>query len=285
MSVVLTGGTGYIGSAVLRRLVARGHEVVAVVRSDAAAEAVRAAGAEPAAGELTDREWLGALLVDADAAIHLADLGPEGDDAVLDAVIAAFSGTDRPYLHTGGVWTWGAGDDIREDDPGDPPALTAWRLARHERVLSAPVAAAVISPGIVYGHGRGIPVGVIADARDSDGVVPLVGDGSQHWTTVHVDDLAELYVLALEQRAAGEFIGVSGVNPTVRELAEAVAGPDGTVRAETVDASRARLGEGFADALLLDQQARGAKAREVLGWEPRRPSLLEELRGRAVAAG
>lgn len=274
MRVVLTGGTGYIGSAVLRHLLDRGHEVTAVVRSDAAAESVREAGARPALGDLTDSVWFAAVLADADGAIHSADLGGEGDDAVLDAVESAFAGTARPYVHTGGIWSWGSGDDITEDSPLAPPALTSWRASREARVLASDVAAAVIAPAVVYGSGRGIPVGVIAGARDEDGVIALVGSGEQHWASVHVDDLAELYVLVLEQGATGVFIGASGVNPTVRQLGEVL----GEVRPESDDASRERLGAGFADALLLDQQASGAKARAVLGWLPSRPSVLDELR-------
>lgn len=106
-----------------------------------------------------------------------------------------------------------------------------------------------------------------------------MGDGSQHWTTVHVDDLAELYVLALDAAAADEYyLGVSGHNPTVLELGEAAArGRSWPVVPETTESARGRLGEAFADALLLDQQAGGAHAREALGWSPSRSSLVEEF--------
>jgi nucleoside-diphosphate-sugar epimerase len=278
MDVVLTGGTGYIGSAVLRLLRARGHEVTAAVRSEQAAETVRAAGGRAAIGSLSDAAWVAALLDSADAVVHAADLGADGDDAWLDAVIPALVGSDRPYLHTGGIWSWGDNLDITEESPYAPPPLTAWRRARESRVLESELAAAVIAPAIVYGRGGGIPHGVIAGARDAEGVVSLVGNGEQHWATVHVDDLAELYVLVLEQRATGVYIGASGVNPTVRELGEAAAGPAGRVRPETAERSRARLGAAFADALLLDQSASGAQARG-LGWQPSRSSVLDELRG------
>jgi len=279
MHVVLTGGTGYIGSAVLRRLLEQGHTVTAVVRSEESADAVRSAGATPALGDVTDATWFAGVLADADGAIHTADLGGAGDDAVLDAVESALGGTSRPYVHTGGVWSWGSGADLTEESPLAPPALTSWRAAREARVLAADVAAAVIAPAVVYGYGGGIPAGVLAGSRDDAGVVTLVGSGEQHWSSVHVDDLAELYVLALEQGATGVFIGASGENPTVRELGEAAG--DG-VRAESDDESRARLGAGFADALLLDQQVSGEKARTLLGWAPSRASVLEELRGAPV---
>ncbi|MGH1548857.1 NAD-dependent epimerase/dehydratase family protein [Leifsonia poae] len=140
----------------------------------------------------------------------------------------------------------------------------------------------VVVPSIVYGYGKGL-ANVIVDAPRGSGVpaLRLIGDGSQHWATVHVDDLAALYVLALEHGAAGAtYIGAGGQNPTVRELGEAAAqaaGLAGGVAGESVEESRSRLGEQLADALLLDQQARGTKARIDLGWEPNGPSLLEEL--------
>lgn len=280
MRVVLTGGTGYIGSAVLRRLLEGGHDVTAVVRSDDSADAVREAGAHAELRDLSDAAWFAGILAAADGAIHTADLGGAGDDRVLDAVEAAFGGTGRPYLHTGGIWSWGSGADLTEQSPLAPPALTAWRADRESRVLNSDVAAAVIAPGVVYGHGGGIPVGVIAGSRDDDGVVGLVGSGEQHWTSVHVDDLADLYVRALEQNATGTFLAVSGINPTVREFGEAAGA---AVRPESDDASRARLGVGFADALLLDQQASGERARTALGWVPSRPSVLDELRELASA--
>ena len=142
-------------------------------------------------------------------------------------------------------------------------------------MLESGLTASVLSPGVVYGHDRGL-AGLVAP--DAEGRARLIGDGSQHWTTVHVDDLAALYVRALESgRPLGRLLGVSGVNPTVREIAEAYSPAE--IVAETAAETRARLGEAFADALLLDQQAVGDTARE-LGWAPTRPSLVEELRAR-----
>jgi nucleoside-diphosphate-sugar epimerase len=113
---------------------------------------------------------------------------------------------------------------------------------------------------------------------DGSGTARLVGSGDQHWTTIDADDLADLYVRAVDAaQPDAYYLGVSGQNPTVREIAEAAA-HGGTVVAETVEESRARLGELFADALLLDQQSRGSAAVADLGWSPQRPSLLDTLR-------
>ncbi|MEV8512721.1 NAD-dependent epimerase/dehydratase family protein [Dactylosporangium sp. NPDC051484] len=284
MKIVLTGGTGYIGSAVVERLVAGGHAVTALVRGEEAAEKVRKAGAEAVVGDLFDSEWTADQFVGGDAVVHLAATGDgesaRFDQAIVAAAVRALGGTGKPYVHTGGIWSWGDNADITEESPLAPPALTAWRSEIEQSVLDADLVATVVAPAVVYGHGGGIPAGVLVAARDEDGRVRLVGDGSQHWATVHVDDVAALYALVVERgERLGRLVAASGVNPTVRELAEAASGGAG-VAPETADASRARLSAPFADALLLDQQATGAKARS-LGWSPSGAALVEELRAGA----
>lgn len=286
MRILLTGATGYIGSAVLDELLAAGHEVDAVVRSGASAAAVAARGARAVEGDLSDAAWLASALTDVDAAIHAA--APEtGADAlnaaVVDAAIAAFAGTDRRFVLTSGVWVFGAGDALTEDGPLDAPDLVAWRVPLEERLLASGVSATVLAPAVVYGGDRGLLSLITDGPRTESGALTLVGDGTQRWTWVHVDDLARLYRIVVEHpEGQGRVLGVDGSSPTVREIAETVAGPAGVV-AETAEATRARLGVAFADALLLDQAASGAKARS-LGWEPRHTSVLDELVREASAA-
>jgi Nucleoside-diphosphate-sugar epimerases len=286
MDVFLTGSTGFIGSAVLRRLIDEGHEVTALVRSPEKAALVEAAGAQPLVGDATDDELLGAAARGADGVVHAAAPGdatsPEFDEHVAEIMLGALSGTGKPYLHTSGIWVYGDNGDITEESPTDAPAIAGWRPALHARLRAARgLVPVIIVPAIVHGHGGGVPNLLLPDKQ-----VHLIGDGHQHWPTVHVDDLAALYVLALEGASAGRveagsvYIGASGQNPTVRQLGDAAAqaaGIPGGATAETADESRARLGVFLADALLLDQQASGTRARADLGWEPNSPSLLEEL--------
>jgi nucleoside-diphosphate-sugar epimerase len=281
---LLTGGTGFIGSAVLDQLVAAGHQVTAVVRSQKSSLQVQDAGATGIIGDLFDAQWLAAELRGHDGAIHTAAGSDERDvalnDAIVDAVINAFGGTTKSFIHTGGIWTYGNNALITEASPADAPALTAWRVANEQRLLDSGVKASVVQPGIVYGYGKGIPA-LLAGSVEA-GSVTLFGTGDQHWATVHVDDLADLYVRALEQGPGGRaYIGAGGHNPTVRELGEALGG---NVAPESPAATVERLG-GFGEALLLDQQATGARAKSELGWQPSRPSLVDELRtGYAEAA-
>lgn len=283
MNILLTGATGFIGSSVLPRLLEEGHTVTALVRDDAKAATVEAAGATALVGDAADAALVERAARESDGVIHLAS-SQDVDAVLVPAVVAGLAGTGKPFVHTGGIWTYGSNDDIAEDSPAAPPALTAWRAIAEPLALGAEgVRGMLVVPSIVYGHGKGL-ANVIVDAPRGEGTVPalrLIGDGSQHWATVHVDDLAALYVLALEHGTAGAtYIGAGGQNPTVRELGETAAqaaGIAGGVQAESVEESRSRLGEGLADALLLDQQARGTKPRIDLGWEPNGPTLLEEL--------
>ncbi|RBQ20282.1 epimerase [Spongiactinospora rosea] len=287
MRVLLTGGTGHIGSAVLGRLVAAGHQVSALVRDAGKADAVKAKGAGAIIGDLSDGDALHELAARSDGVIHLASpgdaTGPALDETAATAFLRALSGTDRPYLHTAGVWEHGSGTVINESTPMNPPRLTAWRASIAERVLAATdVRTAVVAPAVAYGHGGGL-VNLVAAGPRTEGPEPaltMIGHGEQRWSTVHVDDLAELYVLALEKAPAGSyFIGAAGASPTVRQITEAVSnavGLSGRVEPEPVAQTLDRLGL-LGEALLLDQQAQGEAARRLLGWAPARPDILRDI--------
>jgi nucleoside-diphosphate-sugar epimerase len=291
MSIFLTGATGFIGSAVLRQLRLQGRDVTALVRSPEKAAKIEALGATAVIGDIADTGLLAEQAAASDGVIHLASPGDASsrdvDDALVTAVLDGLDGRDKRYVHTGGIWVWGSNPDITEESPRNAPPITAWREEIETRVLDAQgVSGSLIAPAVVFGHGRGIPA-LFTDVQGG-GAVRLVGDGSQHWTTVHVDDLAELYILAFDLGESGStYIGASGENPTVREIGEAAAfgqGLDSRVEEQTIEETRARLGEPFADALLLDQQARGSAARIDLGWEPNGPSILEEFRTGSYAS-
>ncbi|HEY9310097.1 MAG TPA: NAD-dependent epimerase/dehydratase family protein [Microbacterium sp.] len=279
MRILLTGSTGYIGSALLARLVASGHEVVAVVRTPEAAAQVTARGALAAQGDVADPAWFAEQLDAADAAVHTAaptDGAAAFNAGVVDTVIAAFSHTGKRFVLTSGIWLWGSGAGIVETTPLDAPELVAWRVPIEERLLASHVDAAILAPGVVYGRGRGLLNLILDGPRTPAGAIRLIGDGAQHWSWVHVDDLARLYELALTApEANGRLIASDGAPTSVREIAEHAAAEAGVVAATAEDAYD-RFGVAFADALLLDQQATGARAR-ALGWSPDHTSVLDEV--------
>jgi len=285
MRVALTGATGFVGSHILTELHEHGHEVTGLVRGNPGHVAAR--GATPAVVDLYDRAALVRLLSDADAAIHAASPGDETsanlDAAVADAAIDAFAGTGKPYLHISGVWIYGDNTAISEESPFKPPALVAWKEPIERRILDATgMRGVVIVASTAYGDGGGgLPGLLLGSPQDDTGNLIMIGSGQQHWSTVHVADLADFFRRVLESDSArGYYIVGDGLNPTVAELTTAAAatvGAPGAVPGSDEEA-RARLGDYFAEVVLLDQGTIAAKARDELGWQPTRAGLVDELR-------
>ena len=287
MKVVLTGATGFVGSHVLADLYKYGHEVTALVRDDAQADTVAARGATPVVVDLYDRPAVARLLGTADGAIHTASPGDatsaDLDSAVVDAVTGAFAGTGKPYLQISGLWIYGANPAITEGSPVNAPAMVSWKEPIERRVLGATdIRGVVIVSSVAYGDGGGgIPGLLLGSPRDNAGHLIMLGTGQQHWSTVHAADLADFFRRALENESArGRYVIGNGAHPTVAELTQAAAvaaGAPGAVPGSD-DEARARLGDYFAEVLLLDQGTDAARARAELGWYPSHPSLSDEFR-------
>ena len=287
MRVALTGATGFIGSHVLEELHEHGHQVTALVRDDGQADVVAAHGATPAVLDLYDRPAVVTLLRDADGAIHTASPGDETsanlDAAVVDAAIEAFAGTGKPYLQISGQWIYGANPAITEESARNAPALVSWKEPIERRVLDAEgIRGVVIVSGVAYGDGGGgIPGLLLGSPRDDAGNLIMLGTGQQHWSTVHVADLADFFRRVLEDDSArGLYVVADGANPTVAEITEAAAvaaGAPGAMPGSDEEA-QTRLGEYFAEVLLLDQGTDAEKARAELDWHPSHPGLVDEFR-------
>ncbi len=287
MRVALTGATGFIGSHVLTELLKNGHEVTALVRDDDQAGIVAARGAVPAVVDLYDRSAVVSLLRSVDGAIHTASPGDATsanlDSAVVDTAIDAFAGTGKPYIHVSGVWIYGANPAITEESPFDPPALVSWKVPIERRVLDAAgMRGVVIVAGVAYGDGGGgIPGLLLGSPRDAAGNLIMLGTGQQHWPTVHVADLADAFRRVLETDSArGRYVIGNGSNATVAEITAAAAvaaGAPGAVPGSDAEA-RARLGDYFAEVLLLDQATAAVRARTELDWSASHPSLVDEFR-------
>ncbi|MFJ5986919.1 NAD-dependent epimerase/dehydratase family protein [Lentzea sp. NPDC092896] len=279
MKVFITGASGYIGKATVAALLRHGHVVEALARSARSAAAMSEAGATPVSGGLSDLDVLTTAASRADAVIHLAQA--DSAEADLAAATAMQDGVGAgTYVHTGGTWVYGDTDGIADEDAAwNPPSIVAWREEVEEKVLSRahnggrPV---VIRPGLLYGgENRLIDVFFTKPGKES-GAIPYLGDGTNHWSLVHVDDLAELYVAALNAKAGSVYNGVGGVDPTTHEIATAIshgAGLDGKTISLSLNDARAQMGP-IADAFALDQRFTPARAQAELGWTPRHTDPL-----------
>lgn len=283
MKIFLTGATGYIGSAVARALSAAGHDVTGLVRTGSA---LAATGIRPFVGDLADPGRLAAEAARTDATIHTAfRWAPEGpglDAAFADAVLSALAGTGKMFLYTSGTWVMGntkTGAD--EESPLAPPPVVAWRPPVERKVIEGAgrgIRTVVIRPARVYGRGGKCFEGFYTSARET-GAALVVGPGENHWSFVHVDDLADLYVRALGAVAGSVFIAASGPALRVSEIARAVsraAGAEGRIRTTSVEEA-VRLFGPVAQALVLDQQVSGRKAERVLEWRPKVPPVMDEI--------
>jgi nucleoside-diphosphate-sugar epimerase len=285
--VWVTGATGYLGGAIADRLVRAGHEVRFLVRDEARAGALEVSGFKAVVGDLGHPESYVSELKNCDAVVHVAidDAGPAAPDQALLEVVrtAAQDGRVRRLLYTSGVWVHGdtGGAVVDETEPLAAAEVVRWRPAHEEAALDlshCEVAAVILRPGMVYGERRGTFGEWFAEAKER-GTVTYPGDGAQHWGTVHREDVAEAYALALEHARGGErYLLVDGSRHTVRELAAAVAAAAGApaVAGDREEVLRARGSMGAA--LLMDQQFTAARARRELGWVPRHASVVTEAK-------
>ncbi|WP_328378340.1 SDR family oxidoreductase [Streptomyces sp. NBC_01020] len=288
MRVFVTGGTGLVGSAVVAELLGNGHAVLALARSDASALAVEAAGAEPLRGGLADLDVLRAGADQADGVIHLAfsnDFSsPEAlaravaeESAALAALGDGLVGSDRPFVTVSGTPAVPGrasteADPVPTDGPvgGRGRAVTAALGLASRGVRSA----AVRLPRTVHHRGAGGFAGMLTGIARRTGVSGYPGDGAQRWPAVHALDAAVLFRLALEHAPAGSsWHAVADEGDEVRDIA-AVIGRRLNLPVESVPAETyGPLGPIFA----TDQPSSSAHTRQVLGWEPKQPGLLEDL--------
>ena len=286
--IFVTGACGYIGSAIAARLARKGHKVFGLTRSREHARALDGMGIHPVLGDLAgEQDWLG-VLQNCDGAVHTAFDGENGaadvDHAALEGLrLASLDGRVRRVLYTSGTWVHGHGDAGNADErtPLAPLAVVQWRAAHEEIALDLAahdVDVVILRPGMVYGEHRGLLGGWFAEAHDAH-TVTYPGDGSQHWSLVHRDDLAEGYALAYEHGRAGErYLLADESRFTVKELAEAVAEATGSRALSWPAAELVNSMGGYGEALLNDLTVSSAKARRELGWVPRHTSFVAEAR-------
>ena len=288
MNVFVTGSTGYIGGAVAAAFRRAGHRVFGLARSSEKARALAREEIVPVLGDLAAPESFVAVARGCDLFVHCASENSSAtvvrDRAAIDTFLAASRDANAPraFLYTSGVWVYGntGGRTVDETSPLAPLDLARWRV-EHERIVLAATGTQlrtlVLRPGCVYGGAGGLTVPWFASAVA--GEVEMVGDGTNCWSTVHVDDVAEAYVLAAERAPGGEALNISdGTNPRVGEMVAAVAAaagiPGRISQLEPEDAVE-KFGP-LAEGLEAHQKVANARAKAALGWHPRHASFVSE---------
>ncbi|WP_428391949.1 SDR family oxidoreductase [Lichenicoccus sp.] len=284
MHVFVTGSTGWVGSALVEDLIAAGHRVTGLARSETKAAALAAAGAEVLHGTLDDLDTLRHAASAADGVIHTAfnhDFSKfaensEQDRRAIEVLGGALEGSDRPLLVTGGVALLAPGRVATETDvPERIPSYPRQSEAAARALLARGVRATTIrlSPSV---HGIGdhgfVPI-LIGMARQK-GMSAYLGEGLNRWPGVHRLDAARLYRLALEGGAREPaYHGVADEGVPFKQIAEVI----GRQLGLPVESRGREHFEWFADFAGLDMPASSALTRSQLGWEPTGPDLLTDL--------
>lgn len=289
MRIFLTGGTGYLGSVLLERLLAAGHEVDALARNAAGTARLTDAGASAVRGSLDDTDVLRTAAASADAVVHAAfdasmsEAATMTELAAVSALVAGAgeSGIDKPVLYTSTGLVYGIDPSQPRDEDAHLPDRSAQPVKRMaERIVldAANITPIVIRAALVHGRGgSGLVTGLIGAAATT-GAATYVGDGAQAWDAIHVDDLANLYLAALERPTRGVFNAKGKHRFTMRELAEAIGAITGA-KSVSVPTERATdvLGP-LALVLGAPGTLAGGKARETFDWAPARGSILDDIR-------
>jgi nucleoside-diphosphate-sugar epimerase len=288
MRVFVTGASGWIGSAVIPELLDAGHKVVGLARSETAAASVAARGAEVHRGGLDDLDSVRAGAAAADGVVHLAynhdfsrmEDAARTDRQAIDVIGETLAGTDGPLVIASGVLGFAPGRVATERDVPDPGV--------HPRIASAQAALSLAARGVrssvvrfaptVHGAGdHGFVAALVAIARDK-GVSGYLEDGANRWPAVHRLDAANLVRLAVDGAPAGSVLhAVAEQGVPTRAIAETIARQLG-VPAVSVPAERAAEHFGWLGRFFgVDSRASHELTRELLGWEPTRQGLIEDL--------
>jgi nucleoside-diphosphate-sugar epimerase len=293
LNVFMTGASGYIGGAVADALVRAGHSVTGLARSEDAAAKLRAHGIEPARGELSGHSVVRNAARSADAVINCANAD---DPFVVAAIVEGLAGSGKAFLHTSGTSVVGdkaAGKFspriFHEDTPFEPLPEKIQRHAVQRAVLAASaqgIRSVVLCPCLIYGQGRGanpdsIQVPSLIRQAVKSGVPRYIGAGENVWSTVHIDDVVSIFLLALEGARAGSFFYVENGEASLKSIVESIGRLLGSRQSPagwSIDEAVAAWGPQAAwFSLGGNSRVSAEKARKLLGWKPAGAALFHEI--------
>ncbi|MHB2240406.1 NAD-dependent epimerase/dehydratase family protein [Pseudomonas monsensis] len=297
MNVFITGAAGFIGGSIATGLVQAGHNVTGLVRSAEQADELKALGITPVIGTLEDSTLLAAQARAADAVINAASSDHRG---AVEALLDALRGSNKAFLHSSGSSIVGdasggkSSDVIYVEDNLPPPTVDkAARVAIDNLILAAAkdgVNSAVICNTLIYGHSLGVNRDsvqlprLLKQARKS-GVVRHVGSGQNIWSNVHIEDVVALYLLALTRNVPGTFYFVESGEASFIDMTTAMAQALNLGQPQDWPLQDAEAEWGYEMAnygLGSNSRVRGKHARELLGWAPKRTSVVEWIRNEMV---
>jgi nucleoside-diphosphate-sugar epimerase len=292
VKVLVVGATGYIGGSVASKLLSAGHGVLGLTRTEEGAGKLAALGIEPVIGSLTSFALLADTARRVDAVINAANAD---DPYVVEAILPALEGTGKSFIQTSGssvIADRAAGEPsdlvFHEDTPSEPLPERQGRVAIDRLALSygqRGVRSVVIRPTLIYGAGLGVHKESIQVPRmlalaKAKGVPLHIGRGLNIWSNVHIDDVSELYCLALDKAPPGSLFYAENGEASMREVAEAIGrllGNGGRAESWPMEEALKEWGVSAHASFASNSRVSALKAKAMLDWRPSRPPLLDEI--------